>query len=68
MIVSLRVLFSTDFALLLMFLLVAFSWVFSWPSSAWKNCYSVCSVLWLFRGPHFVQILLVLALEESSNF
>ena len=38
---------------------------FSWPSSTWEK--SVWAFSWLFRGPHFGQILRVLALEKSSE-
>ena len=56
---------SEDFSLLVTFLLVTFSW----PSSAWKNSVWAFFVAfsWLFRGPHFGQILRVLALEKSSD-
>ena len=51
------------------FLLVTFSWVFSWlfrgPLLSRNTVFGPFS--WLFRGPRFGQILRVLALEQSSE-
>ena len=67
---------SEDFSLLVTFLLVTSSWLFHGFFVAIicleKQCLGVfrgffVAFPWLFRGPHFGQILRVLALEKSSD-